>query len=137
MSEQRGQRMTGESHTESILESPRRQPGRTRGLIAAAVVVVLAVVAGVVVWQTRDDAASTPESASVPQQQKASELYAADGRTLIARFDTDDPRESCLRVPVNDWGTTATPSSRGGRRRRPSATTRRSGAIGCGTAGTR
>jgi membrane peptidoglycan carboxypeptidase len=30
-------------------------------------------------------------------------VYASDGRTLIARFDTD-PRESCLRVPRNEWG---------------------------------
>jgi membrane peptidoglycan carboxypeptidase len=30
-------------------------------------------------------------------------VYASDGRTLIARFDTD-PRAACLQVPRNDWG---------------------------------
>ena len=35
---------------------------------------------------------------------RASELYAADGHTLIARFDGPDPHASCLATPVNEWG---------------------------------
>jgi membrane peptidoglycan carboxypeptidase len=66
-----------------------------------AVVLAVAAVVGVVVWRSHGDA--QPGAPASPAA-RASELYAADGTTLIARFDTDDPRESCLRTPVNDWG---------------------------------
>ncbi|WP_432994592.1 penicillin-binding transpeptidase domain-containing protein [Dactylosporangium sp. CA-233914] len=94
--------MVGESGSESSIGSARgpRLGGR-RSALAAAVVLVVAAVAGVVLWRSRD--AALPEASASPQP-RASELYAADDTTLIARFDSDDPRESCLRVPVNDWG---------------------------------
>ncbi|MET7419762.1 penicillin-binding transpeptidase domain-containing protein [Dactylosporangium sp. NPDC005555] len=85
---------------ESIIEHG-PETGRRRGTAALAVVLVVAAVAGIVVWRSRDEGAPVARPASKGQ---ASELYAADGTTLIARFDTEDPREACLRVPVNDWG---------------------------------
>ncbi|MEV6928315.1 penicillin-binding transpeptidase domain-containing protein [Dactylosporangium sp. NPDC051485] len=95
--------MAGESRSESIIESAHGSgPGGRRAALAAAVVLVLAAVAGVVLWRSRDGA--VPAASPASPQPRASELYAADDTTLIARFDTDDPRESCLRVPVNDWG---------------------------------
>lgn len=94
--------MAGESSSESIIESARRPGlGGRRTAVAVVVVLVCAAAVGVVVWRSRD--AASPD-ASAPPRPRASELYAADGTTLIARFDTDDPRESCLRAPVNDWG---------------------------------
>jgi membrane peptidoglycan carboxypeptidase len=72
-----------------------------RAALAAAVVLVVGAVVGVVLWRSRD--AALPDASASPGP-RASELYAADGTTLIARFDTEDPRESCLKAPVNDWG---------------------------------
>ena len=98
--------MTGASTSESTIESGHGSgPGAgRRGVLAVAVVVVVAAVLGVVLWRSQDGGKSATPSAASPEPRRASELYAADGTTLIARFDTDDPRESCLRVPVNDWG---------------------------------
>jgi hypothetical protein len=93
--------MAGESSSESVIESaPSSGLGRWRVAVAAAVILACAA-AGVVIWRSRNTA---PPEASASHRPRASELYGADGTTLIARFDTDDPRESCLRVPVNDWG---------------------------------
>jgi hypothetical protein len=97
--------MAGESSSESIIESaPRRGFGGRRAALVAVVVLVCAAAVGVVVWRSRSTSSPEGAPASVSPPPRASELYAADGTTLIARFDTDDPRESCLRVPVNDWG---------------------------------
>ncbi|MFB9449914.1 hypothetical protein Dvina_34590 [Dactylosporangium vinaceum] len=98
--------MAGETGSGSggvtIIESaPRARFGRRRVVVAAVVVVVLGVVAGVVAWSVRGSGSSKPAAAPGP---RASQLYAADGTTLIARFDDADPRESCLRTAVNDWG---------------------------------
>ncbi|MGI5242002.1 penicillin-binding transpeptidase domain-containing protein [Dactylosporangium sp. CA-139066] len=95
--------MAGESTTESIIESRHGSgPGGRRAALAAAVVVVVAAVVGIVLWRSSGDAAEPGASASPGP--RPSELYATDGTTLIARFGTDDPRDTCLRVPVNDWG---------------------------------
>ncbi|GAA2393824.1 penicillin-binding transpeptidase domain-containing protein [Dactylosporangium salmoneum] len=95
--------MAGESHSESIIESAHGSgPGGRRAALAVALVLVVGAVVGVAVWRSRDTA--EPGAAPASPGPRASELYAADDTTLIARFDTDDPRESCLRVPVNDWG---------------------------------
>jgi membrane peptidoglycan carboxypeptidase len=98
--------MAGGSTSESIIESAHGPgPSRRRVAGAAAIVLVIGAVAGVVLWRSRDAAApGASAAASASAQPRASELYAADDKTLIARFDTDDPRASCLRVPVNDWG---------------------------------
>lgn len=94
--------MTGASTSASTIESAHRSgPGGRRGILAVAVVLIVAAVAGIVLLRSQDgEKPGTPAS----PQPRASELYAADGTTLIARFDTDDPRESCLRAAVNDWG---------------------------------
>ncbi|GIJ72516.1 penicillin-binding transpeptidase domain-containing protein [Virgisporangium ochraceum] len=85
---------------ESIIESaPATWPGGRRAALAVVVVLACAAAAGAVAWRAR----TAPES-TMSRLPRASELYASDGTTLIARFDSDDPRESCLRVPVNDWG---------------------------------
>ncbi|MEV4518193.1 penicillin-binding transpeptidase domain-containing protein [Dactylosporangium sp. NPDC049525] len=95
--------MAGASTSESIIESAAgRGPGGRRGTLAAAVVLIVAAVVGIVVWRSRG--AEQPGAPASSPEPRASELYAADGTTLIARFDTTRPRESCLRVPVNDWG---------------------------------
>jgi hypothetical protein len=94
--------MAGESRSESIIESAHGSGlGGRRAALAVAVVLVVGAVVGVVLWRSQD--AALPDASTSPRP-RASELYAADDTTLIARFDTDDPRESCLRVPVNDWG---------------------------------
>jgi hypothetical protein len=66
-----------------------REYGRGAALICAALVALLALTA------------CGPAAPTVP---RASELYAADGHTLIARFDGPDPHASCLATPVNEWG---------------------------------
>ncbi|MFF5225948.1 penicillin-binding transpeptidase domain-containing protein [Dactylosporangium sp. NPDC000521] len=86
----------------SIIESAHRDgPGGRRPVALAVVVLVVAAVAGIAVWRSRDT--DPPKAAPAPAA-RASELFAADGTTLIARFGAEDPRESCLRAPVNDWG---------------------------------
>ncbi|MEV0562088.1 penicillin-binding transpeptidase domain-containing protein [Dactylosporangium sp. NPDC050588] len=93
--------MAGDGPNVSIIESAHQdRPGGRRTVLLAAVLVVAAVV-GVVVWRSRD---TDPPKGTAAPAARASELFAADGTTLIARFDTEDPRESCLRAPVNDWG---------------------------------
>ncbi|MFC4046140.1 penicillin-binding transpeptidase domain-containing protein [Dactylosporangium siamense] len=98
--------MAGASTSESIIESgPEPGPVNRRAVLAVAVVLVLVAVVGVVLWQSsRDTAAPGGSQAPAAAARKPSELYAADGTTLIARFDTDDPRDGCVRAPVNDWG---------------------------------
>jgi hypothetical protein len=96
--------MAGASTSESIIESgPERGPVNRRALLVVAVVLILVAVVGVVLWQSSRDTA-TPGSSPASAAPRPSELYAADGTTLIARFDDEDPRDSCMQGPVNDWG---------------------------------
>jgi len=69
--------------------------GRRPALTCAALVALLAVTGCGPAGQTGPIAPTGP---------RASELYAADGHTLVARFDDGDPHASCLAVPVNEWG---------------------------------
>lgn len=75
--------------------------------VALTLSVCAALIAGAVAWWVqRDDNDSAPVAwagASPSTSARPSELYAGDGSTLIARFDTD-PSVACLRVPRNDWG---------------------------------
>jgi hypothetical protein len=119
---------------ESIIESaPRSGPGRRRVVLVVAVGLVVAAVVGVGLWRSRD--AGAPHAAASPAA-RASELYAADGTTLIARFDTDDPRESCLRVTVNDWGYFCDYVVAWWQQQAAFGDDRRSGSIVCATVGT-
>lgn len=94
--------MTGTSTSESTIESAHGPDGGgRRTLVVAVVVVLVAAVSGIVLWRSRGG--DPPRHPAAPRQQP-SELYAADGTTLIARFDTEEPQDSCLRAPVNDWG---------------------------------
>ncbi|MDG6109664.1 hypothetical protein Daura_25875 [Dactylosporangium aurantiacum] len=93
--------MTGASTSESIIESARGPATGGRRTLVVAAVVVLAAAAGVVPWRSRGE---DPPRRPAPATALPSELYAADGTTLIARFDTDEPQDSCLRASVNDWG---------------------------------
>lgn len=95
--------MAGDSSTESIIESSHRPAiGGRRAVLAVVAAVVVCAAVGVVVWRSRG--ADPPPAGSVAPPSRPSELYASDATTLVARFDTDDPRESCLRAPVNDFG---------------------------------
>jgi membrane peptidoglycan carboxypeptidase len=66
---------------------------------------VIAVVAGgaTALWLGRAGKARPPAVAPSTGPKGASELFAADGKTLIARFDAD-PQTRCLAARSNEWG---------------------------------
>jgi hypothetical protein len=78
-----------------------------RWILTAGLVLTLTGVVGVAYTLGRGTRATAPPvyvTSPPPGPLRPSSLYTSDGTTLIARFDTIDPRQSCLAVKRNDWG---------------------------------
>ncbi len=72
--------------------------------MAVAAAVVLIAVVGVLTWRNTPTEQPAAAVSPAPIPARPSTLYASDGSTLIARFDTSDPHQTCLGVADNSWG---------------------------------